>query len=110
MIIYEVVTTEQAESDLRGIYEYIAFELLSPENAARQLDRLEENILGLETFPEKLRGYEKEPWKSRGLRVMPVDNYLVFYISDKEAETVTVIRVMYDGRDVDNQLICHTKM
>ncbi len=110
MIIYEVVTTEQAESDLRGIYEYIAFELLSPENAAGQLDRLEENILGLETFPEKFRGYEKEPWKSRGLRIMPVDNYLVFYISDKEAETVTVIRVMYDGRDVDNQLIFHTKM
>ena len=110
MIIYEVVTTEQAESDLRGIYEYIAFELLSLENAAGQLDRLEENILGLETFPEKFRGYEKEPWKSRGLRIMPVDNYLVFYISDKEAETVTVIRVMYDGRDVDNQLIFHTKM
>lgn len=110
MIIYEVVTTEQAESDLRGIYEYIAFELLSPENAAGQLDRLEENILGLETFSEKFRGYEKEPWKSRGLRIMPVDNYLVFYISDKEAETVTVIRVMYDGRDVDNQLIFHTKM
>ena len=110
MIIYEVVTTEQAESDLRGIYEYIAYELLSPENAAGQLDRLEENILGLETFPEKFRGYEKEPWKSRGLRIMPVDNYLVFYISDKEAETVTVIRVMYDGRDVDNQLIFHTKM
>lgn len=110
MMIYEVTTTEQAESDLRGIYEYIAFELLSPENAAGQLDRLEENILGLETFPEKFRAYEKEPWKSRGLRVMPVDNYLVFYIPDKETETVTVIRVMYDGRDVDNQLMSHTKM
>ena len=44
MMIYEVTTTEQAESDLRCIYEYIAFELLSPENAARQLDRLEEHI------------------------------------------------------------------
>ena len=43
-MIYEVTTTEQAESDLRCIYEYIAFELLSPENAARQLDRLEEHI------------------------------------------------------------------
>lgn len=106
MMIYEVTTTEQAESDLRGIYEYIAFELLSPENAAGQLDRLEEHILGLEKF----RGYDKEPWKSRGLRVMPVDNYLVFYIPDKETETVTVIRVMYDGRDVDNQLMSHTKM
>ena len=43
------------------IYEYIAFELLSPENAAGQLDRLEENIIELETFPEKYRAYEKEP-------------------------------------------------
>ena len=109
-MIYEVTTTEQAESDLRGIYEYIAFELLSPDNAAGQLDRLEEHIIGLETFPEKFRAYEKEPWKSRGLRVMPVDNYLVFYIPDKDARIVTVIRVMYNGRDVDNQLVNHTKM
>ena len=79
MMIYEVTTTEQAESDLRGIYEYIAFELLSPENVAGQLSRLEEHIIGLETFPEKYRNYEKEPWKSRGLRVMPVDNQLMSY-------------------------------
>ena len=110
MMIYEVTTTEQAESDLRGIYEYIAIELLSPDNAAGQLDRLEEHIIGLETFPEKFRAYEKEPWKSRGLRVMPVDNYRVFYIPDKDAGIVTVIRVMYNGTDVDNQLVNHTKM
>ena len=30
---YDVTFTEQAENDLRGIFEYIAFELLSPENA-----------------------------------------------------------------------------
>ena len=30
---YEVTLTEQAENDLRGIFEYIAFDLLSPENA-----------------------------------------------------------------------------
>ena len=78
-MIYEVITTEQADYDLRGIYEYIAFELLSPENAAGQLDRLEEHIVGLEKFPEKFRSYEKEPWYSRGLRVMPVDNQLRNY-------------------------------
>lgn len=103
-MIYEVITTEQADADLRGIYEYIAFELLSPDNAAGQMDRLEEHIIGLEKFPEKFRPYEKEPWHSRGLRVMPVDNYLVFYIPDKDAGIVSVIRVMYAGRDVDNQL------
>ena len=53
------------------------FELQSPENASRQLDHLEEQILSLDTMPERYRKYEKEPWKSRGLRVLPVDNYLV---------------------------------
>jgi toxin ParE1/3/4 len=84
--------------------------LLSPDNAAGQLDRLEEHIIGLENFPEKFRAYGKEPWHSRGLRVMPVDNYLVFYIPDKEAGIVTVIRVMYAGRNVDDQLKNHTVM
>ena len=54
-MIYEVIITDQANVDLRGIYEYITFELLSPDNAAGQLDRLEEHILGLEEFPEKYR-------------------------------------------------------
>ncbi len=37
-MIYEVNTTVQAGIDLRSIYEYIAFELLSPDYAAGQLD------------------------------------------------------------------------
>ena len=109
-MIYEVTITDQADADLRGIYEYIAFELLSLDNAAGQLERLEEHIIGLEEFQDKFRPYEKEPWNSRGLRVMPVDNYLVFYISNKDTGIVTVIRVMYAGRDVDYQLNNYTAM
>ena len=105
---YEVVTTDQVDADLRGIFEYIAFDLQSPENAAGQLDRLEYGIISLEKFPKKFRQYHKEPWHSRGLRVMPVDKYLVFYIPDEKALQVTVIRVMYAGRDVDEQLVKHT--
>ena len=81
-MMYEVEVSEQADSDLRGIFEYIAIELQSPENASGQLDRLEEQILSLDTMPERYRKYEKEPWKSRGLRVLPVDNYVVLYIPD----------------------------
>ena len=61
---------------MRGIFEYIAFELQSPKNASGQLNRLEEQILSLDTMPECYRKYEKEPWKSRGLRVLAVDNQL----------------------------------
>ena len=51
-MIYEVIITKQADADLRGIYEYITFELLSPDNAAGQLERLEKRIMALEEFPE----------------------------------------------------------
>jgi toxin-antitoxin system, toxin component, relE family len=35
---------------------------------------------------------------------MPVDNYCIFYIPDKNKETVTVIRVIYGGGDIEEQL------
>ena len=103
-MIYSVKISKQAENDLRSIYEYIAFELQSLQNAQGQIGRLESNILKLKEMPERFSVFEKEPWKSRNLRVMPVDNYLVFYIPDKETETVTVIRVMYGGGDTEKQL------
>ncbi len=108
-MIYEVEVSEQADSDLRGIFEYSAFELQSLENASGQLDRLEEQMLSLDTMPERYRRYEKEPLKSRGLRVLPVDNYVVLYIPDSDKKVVTILRVMYAGRDIDTQLNLHTE-
>ncbi len=101
---YEVRLTTEAENDLRGIFEYIAFELQLPQNAAGQLDRLEQSIMSLDQMPERFRVYEKEPWHSRDLRIMPVDNYLVFYIPNHEEQTVKIMRVIYGGRDIDKQL------
>lgn len=101
---YRIKLSSQADTDLRGIFEYIAYELLSLETAIGQLNRLETNIKSLDIMPERFRAYEKEPWHSRGLRVMPVDNYLVFYIPDKDTQTVNIVRVMYGGRDVDAEL------
>ena len=101
---YEIRMTPQAQNDLRGIFEYIAFTSQSPQNAAGQLDRLEGSIDSLAQMPERFRVYDKEPWRSRNLRIMPVDHYLVFYIPNREEETVTIIRVIYGGRDIDRQL------
>ena len=101
---YKIEISEQADKDLRNIYEYIAFELQAPENASGQIDRLEKHILSLDSMPEKYRIYDKEPWKSRGLHILPVDNYVVLYIPDTETKVVTILRIMYSGRDIDKQL------
>lgn len=57
---YDVQISGQADRDLRDIFEYIAFELLAPENAAGQLDRLEDAISKLDNMPEKFRRYGRD--------------------------------------------------
>jgi toxin ParE1/3/4 len=103
-MIYRVEVSEQAYTDLRNIFEYIAFELGSPQTATVLLSRLEESIMGLMQLPKRFRVYEREPWYSRGLRIMPVDNFCVFYIPDVNDNKVTIIRIMYGGRDIDSEL------
>ena len=101
---YKVLLTNEAGLDLRDIYEYIAFTLLEPGIAVRQLERIEEAIRSLDEMPYRFKEFQDEPWHSRGLRQMPVDSFIVFYISNCEDKIVTIIRVMYGGRDIDEQL------
>ena len=35
---------------------------------------------------------------------MPVDHFIVFYIPDDEEKTVTVLRIVYRGQNIDVQL------
>lgn len=104
MSIYSVKITAQAEQDLRGVYEYIAYELQSPQSAAAQLSRLEESIRALDQMPDRFRRYDREPWHSRGWRIMPVDHYCVFYVPDHGRRVVEVTRVLYGGRDIEHTL------
>jgi toxin ParE1/3/4 len=103
-MIYDVKIAEQARLDLKLIYGYIANTLMEPVIAEKQYTRIETAAYSLDHMPERFRRYEKEPWRSRNLRVMPVDNYIVFYIVNNEDRTVTVIRVMYGRRDTEKEL------
>ena len=52
----------------------------------------------------RYHSYEKEPWHSKGLRVLPIDNYLAFYLPMESKMMVAVIRIMYGGCDIEEQL------
>ena len=103
-MMYSVVITEQAEEDLRGIFEYISFTLYEPGYAAHKLQKLEQAISRLNDMPERYKEYEEEPWETLGLRKMPVDNYNVFYHVDNEQRRVTVLRILYNKRDAGEPL------
>jgi toxin ParE1/3/4 len=101
---WKVVYTEQAARDLRGIHEYIAFSLLEPEIAKNQTRRILDTVAKLDQMPLRCPLYEKEPWHSKGLRVLPVDHYLAFYLPVQASKTVAVIRILYGGRSLEEQL------
>ena len=99
---YKVEITREALQDMEDIYNYIAIDLLSPENAIGQYNRIANEILTLDTFPERFRIMESEPEKSMELRRMLVDNYSVFYTIP--ADKVIVTDVLYTASDIEARL------
>ena len=99
---YPVKITEKALGDMNGIYDYIAVNLQSPENAMGQYNRIADCVLELGFFPEKFRLVDFETERSQGLRRMLVDNYSVFYVFKEELVTVT--RVLYSASDIEKRL------
>ncbi len=101
---YSIEVSDTAEKDLFEIFEYIAYTLGSKTVATKHFNLLEESILSLNTFPQKFQKYAKEPWNSRGLRCMPVKNFVVCYIPNKQTQQVIVTRVLYARRNIEEVL------
>ena len=99
---YKVEITKEALQDMEDIYNYIALELLSTENAMRQYNRIADEILTLDTFPQRYRIMDSEPEKQMELRRMLVDNYSVFYTIC--ADKVIVTDVLYTASDIEARL------
>ena len=99
---YRVLITDEALNDMESIYEYIADELLAPDTAMGQYNRIADAIETLEQMPERIKLMESEPEKTRGLRKLIVDNYAVFFIIEDDAVIVT--NVLYGASDIENRL------
>ena len=100
---YSIVLTDAAQADLSAIFRYIAIDLQSVQNANSQLSRIEKAIASLDQMPERYRAYDRSYWRERNMRIMPVDNYLVFYVPTHENLTVTIMRILYGGRDIERE-------
>ena len=98
---YQILYSAEALNDLRAIYSYIAFEKLSPQNAEAQVNRIRQSIRSLNLFPEGHTTVDWEPWASMGMRFLPVDNYIVYYLVDSSDGKVSIVRIFYCGRNVE---------
>lgn len=102
---FSVVYSPEAKYDLKEIYKYIYYTLLAPITAKKQVNRLRQMIRSLGFMPSKYPIVDWEPWKSMNMHKVPVDNYLVFYTVDNSNLKVTIIRIVYSGRDIASMAI-----
>jgi len=104
MTEYKIELAMKAKKDMREIHAYIANNLKEPNIADKLLDKIETEILSLNTMPLR-HGIERdEQLKRRNLRKLIVENYLVFYTVHEKTATVFIVRVLYARRDWMNLL------
>lgn len=101
---YDVKLTPRAIAQIREVIEYISKVLLVPDTAASWADRLQKEISDLSEMPERYPLFDHEPWRSRGIRKMPVMNFIVYYFVDQNTKTVWVTAAVYGKRDQLNAL------
>lgn len=89
----------EAESDLQGLYDYIANKS-GEERAGAYIQRIEEACLSLESFPE--RGSLRDGLRP-GLRVVGFERRasIAFKIDGRR---VVIFRILYGGRDIASEL------
>ena len=96
---YKVTLTPQAIDQIHEIVNYISHTLQEPEITKHWVDFLYKEISGLNFMPSRYPLTDEEPWRTNGIRKMPVKNFLVYYLIDEENKTVSAIAVIYGRRD-----------
>jgi toxin ParE1/3/4 len=104
MAAFRVIIETTAISDLRDILRYITETLKAPQTAQQIYISLKGQILTLDHMAFRYPLVNYETFAARGLRKMPVENYLVFYVADKAKKEVHILRVLHNRREWRNLL------
>ena len=92
---FTIEITPSAKRDIDEAFDYIAFHLENPQAAYDLMDAVYDGIEGLSFMPERFPAWKREPMKSKGVRFLGV-----IYVVDKARLAVSVLRVIYNRRDV----------
>ena len=96
---YKIIITPDAEEDLVELRNYIADVLLARDTARNYIRTIRKEIGSLSELPARYKPVDDEPWHSRGVRRIIVNNFFVYYRIDEEGRRVYILNVIYARRD-----------
>ena len=103
---YTIHITHKGEQDIIEAADHIEFTLLNPAAADSLLDTIEAEIGNLSFMPEKHQIIDDPVLKEWKIRMIPVKNYLAFYVIDDNSHTVHIVRFLYGRRNWQKILRC----
>lgn len=101
---YRILMTEPAAEDLLKIAEYTARELREPATAQKLVGKIKEAVMSLVEMPTRYATVAGERLATQGIRKLPLENYIVFYVISERDGTVTVVRILHGRRDWEHLL------
>ncbi|HEY5561575.1 MAG TPA: type II toxin-antitoxin system RelE/ParE family toxin [Clostridiaceae bacterium] len=86
-------------NDLRNITDYIVYTIKAPKAAMDLINEFESSISQLQQFPYSCRTYQPIEKLETEYRMLPIRNYLVFYlVTDQNVE---IHRIIFGKMDIN---------
>ena len=101
---YSYRFTEKAEQDFDEILRYISLDLANPAAAQNLGRKLFEQIDMVRAFPDSGAPVDNEFLSDKTVRKLSVDNYIIYYKAHYEEKIISVIRIVYGKRNLDEIL------
>ncbi len=102
METYKIKYLPVALKDLNDIIDYLAITLCNKKAALDFIDALNLSVSRLYSFPYSCRLYQSQSLLNSEYRVLPVENYLVFYVILENV--VEIRRIVYARVNLDAML------
>ena len=101
--MHELKYLPLAINDLHGIVDYITNILKASKSEMVLLDDLESSIFRLQEFPYSCKVYQSVESLETEYRMLPVKNYIVFYVVIEQI--VEVHRIVYARMDLEKLIV-----
>lgn len=101
---YSYRFTKKAEQDLDEILNYISVDLVNPAAAQNLGRKIFEKIDMIRMFSDSGAPVDNEFFADKTVRKLSVDNYVIYYKTYYEEKAISIIRIVYGKRNLDEIL------
>ena len=101
---YRFKLTARAQADLDEILGYLTVQLKNPQAAAHFLSEFQASVREVCAYPESGAPVDNEFLPTRAIRKTTVNRYVAYYLPDRAAQAVYVLRVVFGRRNLEEIL------